>query len=181
MPYTEQFSETIARRGIGSPYERDIAGAALNVADNALIKAIVATESQWVPGAINMEGTSDPARWSYGLMQVRLATARGIEPGITGDALLVPATNIRSGAAYLHAQRRRFPEMTAAVSAYNAGRPIASNEAYVTDVMRYYAWYLAQDRALLVLDMPVPIDPWVTALLALGLWAAGYWIGHKTR
>ena len=180
MPYTEQFSETIARRGIGSPYERDITGAALHTADNALIKAIIATESQWVPGAINMEGTSDPARWSYGLMQVRLATARGIEPGILADALLVPATNVRIGAAYLHYQRRRFPEMTAAVSAYNAGRPITANEAYVTDVMRYYAWYLEHDRTIpLELELSVPASfgwPWAVALAALL-----YWIRPRAR
>lgn len=194
MPYTEQFSESIARRGVESPYDSVIVQAVGNPDDVALVKAIIATESQWTPGAINREGSTNPVNWSYGLMQVLLSTARDVtaDPALTGDDLLVPTVNIAIGSAYLLAQRVRFPGLTDAISAYNAGHVASdgrggyTNQAYVNDVLHYYAFYLAQDPSAsgLTLDTTVPATTgglgWLLAL-GLGVLLLFLGIGNKRR
>ena len=196
MPYTEQFSESIARRGIESPYDSVIVQAVGNPDDAALVKAIIATESQWTPGAINREGSTDPAKWSYGLMQVLLSTARDVagDLALTGDDLLVPTVNIAIGSAYLLAQRVRFPGLTDAISAYNAGHVASdgrggyTNQGYVNDVMAYYAWYLAAQEpaatATITMEQRVPGQAggigWAL-MLGLGVLLLFLGVGDKRR
>lgn len=138
------FSESIARRGLASPWEGIIqreAGGDLEM--YWLIKAVISVESQWNPSAVNR---SDP---SSGLMQVMPAANGGAgPPGVTLDQLLDPDTNITAGAAFLRYQMGRYPVMSDAVSAYNAGhstRDLASgrfaNQAYVDAVLTYYSWF----------------------------------------
>ncbi len=83
----------------------------------------------WRPG---LPPTWEPnvEEYSYGPMQILGSTARG--EGYTGPlpALNTPAVGMRYGVRYLARQLRRYP-VCEAVSAYNAGRPIRGNAAYV--------------------------------------------------
>jgi hypothetical protein len=101
------------------------AASAHNVPAN-LIRAIIATESQFRPGAKRDEVKIGDA--SIGLMQILTATARG--EGYTGDVgdpaalsgLYDPATNVFFGASYLATQYRRASSDPARTfSAYNGG------------------------------------------------------------
>jgi hypothetical protein len=128
---------TIASRGLGTVYDPAIASAAGAAGvEVALVKAVIAVESAWDPGAVN------PADPSYGLMQVNTRA----HPDVSPAQMLDPAQNIAYGTAYLAQQLARygFPD---GVSAYNAGRPISGNAGYVRDVLAYQAWYQANDPA----------------------------------
>lgn len=78
----------------GSPYDSMIAShAAANGVPVELVHRIIVRESRYNPRAVN--------RGNYGMMQIKLATARGM--GYTGTAagLLDPDTNLRYGVRYL--------------------------------------------------------------------------------
>jgi len=111
--------------------------------DPALIKAIVAAESNFNPKAHRNEPKINDA--SYGLMQTLLGTARWM--GYTGpsDGLYVPENSIEFGTRYLKHQLVRYNGQTRfAVAAYNSGTAYQkengqfSNQPYVDRVMRYY-------------------------------------------
>ncbi|MFQ5671427.1 MAG: lytic transglycosylase domain-containing protein [Acidobacteriota bacterium] len=123
------------------------------------VKAFIATESGFDAGAVNPEG-------SYGLMQIRLSTARRqktrLDPmGFTGKAgrLLNPIINIRFGVALLIELWRRYNGKLAEVaSAYNAGmNPDGSlkrdasgafiNPGYVRRVLDYVVAFRAERPA----------------------------------
>jgi len=149
------FSDTVAQRGINSPYDGAIATAAnaYNL-DPALIKAVISQESAWVPMAYRAEPQINDA--SYGLMQVLLATARETarNPALTSADLFVPEINIDIGSRYLAGRLSRYgyPD---GISAYNAGRPISGNQlSYVEPVLAYQAWFQANDP--LFGNPPVP-------------------------
>lgn len=88
--------------------------------DPALLKAVMAAESGFNPGAVSPKG-------AIGLMQVMPATAERY--GLQGDRnktieqkLADPETNIRLGARYLRDLHRMFPNRQELVLAsYNAG------------------------------------------------------------
>lgn len=87
----------------------------------ALVKAVIAHESRFVPTAIRGEPQLNDA--SRGLMQLLFATARD-ELGFNGtpDALFNPGVNIPLGVRYLAKQRDRAGgDWAGAVSAYNGG------------------------------------------------------------
>lgn len=86
----------------------------------ALVKAVIAHESRFVPTAVRGEPQLNDA--SRGLMQLLLATARHM--GFTGeaDALFQPGVNIPLGVRYLGQQLARAGgDWAGAVSAYNGG------------------------------------------------------------
>lgn len=138
------FSESVAARGLESRWDRDILVAASGdrfVA--ALIKGTISQESAWRQDAIN---PGDP---SYGLMQIMLPTAQGIQPGVTLDQLMDPSTNIAIGSAFLDYQLRRYDgDHARAASAYNAGTATLRNQGYVDAVLAYRDWFLANDPLL---------------------------------
>ena len=104
-----------------------IAGVLAGVNPN-LLSAVCFVESGHKPSAyVAMDGQSP----SYGLCQIKLATARqvGFE-GSTRD-LMHPATNALYAAKYLRWQYERYGSWDKAVSAYNAGRAIKGNAGYV--------------------------------------------------
>jgi soluble lytic murein transglycosylase-like protein len=106
----------------------------------ALVKAVVAAESNFDPRAVSHKG-------AQGLMQLMPATARdlGVE-----DAM-EPEQNISGGVRYLRAMLERFGEVDFAVAAYNAGPtavdryrgvpPYPETKAYVRRVLNYYRGY----------------------------------------
>jgi soluble lytic murein transglycosylase-like protein len=107
--------------------------AAANNVPEALVHRVIVRESKYHPNLVGRGGT-------IGLMQIKLATARGL--GYTGDAagLRNPDTNLAYGIKYL-------------AGAYRAANGDHSR------AVRYYAggYYYAAKRQRL--DRPMPIAP----------------------
>jgi soluble lytic murein transglycosylase-like protein len=78
--------------------------------DPALVKAVVAAESNIVPRAVSAVGAK-------GLMQLMPQTARAM--GVRRP--FVPRENIRVGVRYLRSLLDRFDELDHVLAAYNAG------------------------------------------------------------
>ena len=121
--------------------------------DKNLIAAIIMQESSWNKNAIyrDKDGGS-----SYGLMQIRLDTARDLldEPSLTPSILSRPYTNILAGSHYLRQSFRRWRDIKDVIASYNAGKPrknalgeytnskgITNVQKYVNRVMGYYKQY----------------------------------------
>lgn len=149
------FSTATAQRGVNSPYDDTIlAVAGANLVDPMLVKAVIASESSWVSTAYRAEPQINDA--SYGLMQILLATARGMQPSVTAEQLADPSTNISLGTRYLAQQLNRFG-YPGALAAYNGGpgnvarwlagtHPQQANvDRYVATVDSFYSWYTAND------------------------------------
>lgn len=121
--------------------------------DPRLIMAVVAQESRFNPRATR---TEPDGRVSYGLMQLLLETARGLNGFARPEDLYDPALNIRLGTRYLAYQLRRYGgDPAAAVAAYNAGtayRDAAGRytskggtfdvQAHVDHVLGYFGRYV---------------------------------------
>jgi soluble lytic murein transglycosylase len=112
----------------------------------ALVKAVIAAESGFDPGAVSRKG-------AQGLMQLMPDTARNL--GV--DDALDPWQNIDGGTRYLGEMIERFPgELELAVAAYNAGPeavkrhqgvpPYEETRTYVQRVLRLYKKYHADFR-----------------------------------
>jgi soluble lytic murein transglycosylase-like protein len=119
--------------------------------DPALVKAVIAVESSFEPGAVSPKG-------ALGLMQVIPQT--GERYGITGDAkrtleqkLLDPAINLRVGTRYLRDLLTLFAnDLKLALAAYNAGEqavqrhgnaipPFPETQEYVKLVQQFHEFY----------------------------------------
>jgi soluble lytic murein transglycosylase-like protein len=122
--------------------------------DPALVKAVIAVESDFQPDAISSKG-------AHGLMQVIPETAERY--GIVGDPrrsaaqkLLDPATNLQVGIRHLSNLLAMFPSnLELALAAYNAGEgavvkyamripPFPETQEYVRLVKQFYAGFLPQ-------------------------------------
>ena len=116
-----------------------------------LLKAVMAAESGFNPGAVSPKG-------AVGLMQVMPATAeryglQGDQRKSISDKLADPKTNIRLGARYLRDLMQLFPDQIALVLAsYNAGEgavqkhrnkvpPYPETQNYVKLVTQFYHLY----------------------------------------
>lgn len=103
--------------------------------DPSLISALCYVESTHnVQAYVKHDGNSP----SYGICQIKLATARDMGFVGTSDELMDPNTNALYAAKYLAWQKQRHGTWERAVSSYNAGRPVRSNAAYVRRVMTHY-------------------------------------------
>jgi soluble lytic murein transglycosylase-like protein len=142
-------------------FENILAAAAAEFkVDLALMKAMMAAESGFNPGAVSPKG-------AIGLMQIMPATAERY--GLVGDArnsiqqkLSDPKTNVRLAARYLRELTALFPDQQALVIAsYNAGEgavqkyrntipPYPETRNYVRLVTQFYQFYVPQVSALAV-------------------------------
>ncbi len=125
---SERFDELIAR--VARQYELP----------PALVKAVIASESNFDPAAISAKG-------AQGLMQLMPATARemGVEDSFHAE------DNVRGGSAYLRELIDRYGDWRHALAAYNAGPtavehyggipPFPETREYVRRVLKYYRAY----------------------------------------
>ncbi len=108
--------------------------------DPALVKAVVAAESNFEPHAVSHAG-------AQGLMQLMPATAK--EMGVNKP--FKPSENLKGGVRYLRMMLDRFGEVPQAVAAYNAGPhavdqyggipPYPETQQYVQRVLNLYRDY----------------------------------------
>lgn len=132
----------MVRKG-SAPYDRLIRNTADSFdVDPALVKAVVATESNFEPRAVSKVG-------AQGLMQLMPETARAM--GVRRP--FAPSENIRGGVRYLRSLLDRFEQLDLALAAYNAGPeavvrhggipPYPETKAYVAKVLSHYRRYQA--------------------------------------
>jgi len=127
------------------PHERDydrliVKIATLHRVEPALVKAVIATESNFKPDAISHAG-------AQGLMQLMPATAESL--GVERPFGVLE--NMDGGVRYLRAMLDRYGDLTRALAAYNAGPtavdryrgvpPYRETQAYVKRVLEYYRGY----------------------------------------
>jgi len=108
--------------------------------DPALVKAVVAAESNFKSTAVSRVG-------AQGLMQLMPATAE--EMGVSEP--YEPSDNLKGGVRYLRKMLDRYGDLRHALAAYNAGPaavdryggvpPYAETRAYVKRVLGYYRGY----------------------------------------
>ena len=146
------FRQYLAQHPNLKKFEPLLTQAALDYAvELPLLKAVMAAESGFNPGAVSPKG-------AVGLMQVMPATAeryglQGDKRKSVSDKLTDPKTNIRLGARYLRDLMRLFPDQIALVLAsYNAGEgavqkyrnrvpPYPETQNYVKLVTQFYQLY----------------------------------------
>ena len=111
----------------------------------ALVKAVIAAESNFQPRALSPVG-------AQGLMQLMPRTARALGVGNPFH----PGENVEGGSRYLRGMLDRFGDLKRALAAYNAGPeaverfrgvpPFPETLDYVSRVLTYYRGYHAEFR-----------------------------------
>jgi soluble lytic murein transglycosylase len=106
----------------------------------ALVKAVIAAESNFDPDAVSRRG-------AQGLMQLMPETAAAL--GVADP--LQPTENVRGGTRYLRLMIDRYGDLERALAAYNAGPaavdhyggipPYPETRDYVQRVLAYYRHY----------------------------------------
>jgi soluble lytic murein transglycosylase-like protein len=112
----------------------------------ALVKAVIAAESNFMPQAVSRVG-------AQGLMQLMPQTARQL--GVENP--FHPGDNVEGGTRYLRDMLDRYGDLKRALAAYNAGPeavdrfqgvpPYPETLDYVSRVLNYYHDYHAEFRA----------------------------------
>jgi len=120
-------------------YEEIIQAAAVNYdVPVSLIKAVIATESNWNPNAVRHERLPDGTVWdtSRGLMQILFRTAVSLgfpnDPS-QADKLFDPAINIDYGTRLLARLMRQYEYVDDIYAAYNAGKVYKNAQGLYTN------------------------------------------------
>jgi len=125
-----------------------------------LVMAVISVESSFIPRA---KHTDRDGKSSYGLMQLRLDTARPLaprDPPLSEEDIYNPDLNIELGTKYLRYQLDRYGNMADAAAAYNAGSVIRGatgdyiNARYVKNVLAWVDYYRANLPAHDVQELP---------------------------
>ena len=162
-----------------SPYTaviRRVAGLANVPAE--LLAAHAMAESSFNPAATHTDADGGT---SYGLMQVRLDTARRLlqQPALTPQQLLDPYFNLLAGARVIQENLVRWKTLPDAIAAYNAGVPRKNAagqytnsrgntmvQTYVDRVLGYLRQY--QDGATIGPLRPAIMEFAIPGMLILG-------------
>ena len=125
------------------------AGSLQNYID--VVSGIIERESQGNPNAIGDNGCS------IGLMQLNTCAGTPQQFGYTpgADNLYDPQTNISYGCSYFNSLLNQY-SLTQAISAYNAGSPIAGNIGSYVNVVLNYASQLGSTITNAFLSNPLP-------------------------
>ena len=113
---------------------------ALQLQNPNIMSAICWVESNH-RNVINKDDGGSP---SYGICQIKLSTANWMhfkhklgDKELTAEDLMKPEVNILYASLYLKYQLNRYDTLRCAISAYNAGRCIKSNQkTYVKKVLK---------------------------------------------
>ena len=99
-----------------------------------LLRSVCYVESKHNPKALNKHDGGSP---SYGLCQIKFATAKHFGFRGSPSALFNPYTNARYAARYLDYQYRRYGSWYRAIAAYNKGHAnkVVTNQRYVNLVV----------------------------------------------
>jgi len=152
-------TETVLENDINAQIEKW--SAKYELAEN-VVRAVIATESSYQPWALRYEPhlkkttwytnavpdeqkSNDYAYFSMGLMQVLYGVA--VDLGFKGTPfeLMDPTNSIQYGCKHLANLKRRWPDITDYISAYNQGSPrkteegLYQNQAYVEKVMAQFS------------------------------------------
>lgn len=111
--------------------------------DPRLIYAVCMVESSGNEKAITPE---DGNSTSYGICQIKLATAKSVGFKGTAAGLMEPSLNALYASRYLITKLNRYKSLDQAVSAYNAGRAVTFNKLYVLKVLLKYQHLIEGDQ-----------------------------------
>lgn len=160
----------------------------------SLLLAHARQESAFDPNAYRAEPAINDA--SYGLVQVLLKTAQGIDKTATVQKLYDPEYNLLIGAKYIAQNMARYPgDIKSAIASYNAGvarkneqgqfvnsRGVPNVQKYVDKVYGYYVDYtkwLGHGASL----VDVSINPWLIAgfsfVLVLTIIGGGVYVSKR--
>ena len=120
--------------------------------DVALLYALCKVESNCKTAAINHDdGTTvqkslNIKSKSFGLFQIKLATARSLGLKGSGKDLLKPEVNTYYAAKLLRHLYNRYGDTYKVISAYNAGKYTKSNISYIHKVMKNYVRFKIDQR-----------------------------------
>lgn len=126
------------------PYFIDVYARRFKV-DPDLLISICSVESLCRTKAINHnDGTREQKRKgiksrSYGMFQIKMATAKALGFNPKRESLLNPKSNTYYAAKLLRSLYNRYGNTIKVVSAYNAGSYTKKNAKYVDRVLRQYA------------------------------------------
>lgn len=115
--------------------------------DPELLMAICTVESHCNPTALNhndgtiKQKTLRVKSKSYGMFQIKLATARSLGFRRSSKDLLDPDTNTYYAAKLLNTLYIKYKYTKDVVSAYNAGKPVTHNTRYVGSVFKKYVTF----------------------------------------
>ncbi len=100
-----------------------------------LMKSVMRVESNFQESAISSGG-------DYGLMQIRLNTAKHFCNIKNIPTLMNPYNNVECGCKILHSLSKRYKgKVPLIISAYNAGTATSTNKEYVKLVLKYKDLY----------------------------------------
>lgn len=119
----------------------------------AMLRAIVRTESNWDPNAVNDTGGDAARGGAYGLGQMTLKTALGLDSTATAARLLEPLYNLDICAKLIAANMALGPSDVDVICRYNSGKswanaPTFTRADYLPRVTKWLTLYRTQSKGV---------------------------------